>query len=168
MQTLRLRVKEEITLCYATEVEGVNENLILHKGEEYEVCMCYYNGWPAVKVKDEMYDMVFDEENEFWEFWEYAPMSELMFRQIFDLNNERMQHIKEDIAQGFYSGYYDLATERMLESELDALGYAINGSEYIGVIDYIMLMNNNENDVPYTLKDWLRDTLESQPEMFIR
>lgn len=70
---MKLRVKEEIILCYATEVEGVNEDLILHVGEEYEVKLeDTINGWPMVYI-DELgwFDMALEDE-EFWEFWERA------------------------------------------------------------------------------------------------
>lgn len=70
MQNLRLRVKKEFTLACAGDVAGVNIDLVLKKGEEYEVNMRGCNGWPIVYVKGIDYDMAFDEENEFWEYWE--------------------------------------------------------------------------------------------------
>lgn len=167
MQSLRMRVKKEMTIVNAGDVEGVNEDIILHKGEEYEVNMRGCNGWPIVYVKGEDYDMAFDEENEFWEYWEFAPMSELDFREIFDVDNVGMEHIKEDIEQGFCSGYYDLACLRMLESELDARNILLNENVITpeAIIDYIML----QRDILgyYTLKDWVKDTKENYPEYFM-
>lgn len=168
MQNLRLRVKKEFILVCAGDVEGVNIELTLKKGEEYDVNMRGINGWPIVYVKGEDYDMAFDdEENEFWEYWEFAPMTELDFREIFDADNLTMESIRDDVAfKECGLGYYDMACSHMLESELDARGLALNEEIMTSesVIEYIMQMRHNGSR--YTLEDWIKDTKENYSESF--
>lgn len=168
MQSLRLKVKKEMIIVSAGDIEGINEDLILKEGEEYEVCMRGFNGWPIVYVKGKDYDMTLDIVDEFWEFWEFALMSELDFREIFNVDNVGMKHINEDIKQGFYSGYYDLACIRMLESKLDAKNLSLNEDIFSSESVIHDILRKRSGGYRYTLEDWIKDVLEECPECFVR
>lgn len=176
MQRLRLRVKKEILLRDDFAPEG-EEEFILNVGEEYDVRLF----WEEQKTSnftfpDEVYvdghhgwnQMMFDSEKEFWEYWEFASMSELDFREIFDADNLTMESIREDVAfKECGLGYYEMAYSHMLESELDARGLALNEEIMTSesVIEYIMQMRHNGSR--YTLEDWVRDTKENYPKCFM-
>ena len=76
-----------------------------------------------------------------------------------------MEHIDEDLYAGFYSSYYDIATNWMMDSYMDARGHYISKgleSIYSDILDYILLHNKYSGE--YTMEDWARDTHENYPE----
>lgn len=95
-------------------------------------------------------------------------MSEKDFREIFNVGEEHMQSLMSDVAEGFYCDLYQLACDRMLESELDAMGLALNENELTSesVLEYIMMVR--EGGSRYTLAQWVKDTKENYPESFMQ
>lgn len=166
MQSLRLRLKKDIRVFseYADNIsimlkEGVEYDVEIRRGEDnLEEHIIY--------VPEEGCNVKWNEDVPFWNCWCYAPMSELDFREIFDANNETMFHIKDDMEQGFYSSYYDVACNHMLECYLDDRGLCLNEDMYspervIGVI-----LSRREYDENYTMEDWIKGHQELGGNVF--
>lgn len=128
------------------------------------------NNWPIVFLNNTDYDMAIedDEFNELFEEFDISSFEEKLsahgFKQIFECDNDTMEHVFEDLCSGFYEDYYEVARDRMLESALDARGhYLSKGLRVQGeIVQYMMLANKYSGK--YTISDWIKDTLKNCPE----
>ena len=94
-------------------------------------------------------------------------MTEQDFREIFGADNDTMDHIMLDLQDGYYADLFQVACDRMLESELDVRNLELNEEEISSesVIEHILSVRTLTG-VNYTLEDWIKETEASFPERF--
>lgn len=174
MKAMYVRVKKE--LVYEQANGDVNESLTFRIGETYYMWSDNEDvgaGYTSLNIGTNKIYMLAEELEGFVEelmseyFEEIQKMTEQDFREIFGADNDTMDHVMLDLQDGYYADLFQVACDRMLESELDVRGLELNEEELNSesVIEYILSVRTL-TDTNYTLEDWIKDTRANYPESF--